>query len=82
MSSGFYRNSRRYDIMTNGLVGLTPRLSSRSMGAGDGFVQDSQRRPFAQAFVVDALDPTALNHFAQPSYRGVLEKLNELLSKN
>ena len=80
MKQGFYRNTKRYDIQTNGLVGLTPRLDAKSIGNGDGFVQDSQRRPFvSRTFVIDALDPTALNHLKQPSYRGVLERLNLLL---
>ncbi len=80
MQQGFYKGTRRVDIQTNGAIGLTPRLSDRSLGAGDGFVQSSQRRPFvAETRVVDGFDPTAFNHLKQPGFGGVLTEINDIL---
>ena len=81
MKNGFYKNTRRVDIQTNGVAGITPRLADHTLGAGDGFVQSSQRRPFvAETRVVNAVDPTALNHLFQPGFGGVLTQVNDILS--
>lgn len=81
LNSGLYKGTRRVDIMTNGLVGLTPRLDRRSVGAGDGFVQSGQRRPYvSETRIVDAVDPFATNHLLQPGYKGVLQNVNDVLS--
>jgi hypothetical protein len=82
LQQGFYRNTRRVDIQTDGAVGLTPRLADRTMSAGDGFTQSAQRRPFvAETRVVNAVDPTVFNHLHQPGFPGVLTALNDILSK-
>jgi len=80
MRDGFYKGTRRVDIQTNGVVGLTPRLADGTVQAGDGFVQSGQRRPFvAETRVVDAVDPTAFNHLRQPGFGGVLTQINDIL---
>jgi hypothetical protein len=80
MKNGFYKNTRRVDIQTNGVVGITPRLDAGTLGAGDGFVQSRQRRPFvAETRVVNAVDPTAFNHLLQPGFGGVMTQVNDIL---
>jgi len=80
LNLGIYKRTERVDILVNGIGPLTPRLDQDSWAAGDGFVQSGRHRPFvSKTFVVDAVDPTALNHLLQVGFKAVLQKVNQVL---
>lgn len=81
LNRSVYLGTRRVDILTEGKgLKLSPRLDRGAAGQGDGFVQSSQRRPYVtQTIVVRVLDPTFVDHFSQPMYRGVIEQVDRIL---
>lgn len=82
LNQGVYAGARRVDILTEGKGRLSPRLETGVVGQGDGFVPSSQRRPFvSETIVVKVVDPTFLDHFSQPMYRGVIQQVDRILKR-
>jgi hypothetical protein len=83
LRQGLYAGTRRVDILTEGSgLRLSARLDTGVLGQGDGFVPSKQRRPYVdQTIVVKVIDPTFLDHFSQPMYRGVIDQVDQILRK-